>query len=401
MIPRISENELWNRLNNLKKKMAELNLDAIYLTNLSNIFYLTNLYILSTERPFVLVIPKDGEITLISPLLEKDHIETMTKIIGRKYFYFDFPGEPHVILFIRDKILDLAKEYNIKRLGMDNLAGAPSYWGYYGPLLSEILSKNGIEITSIKDLIEEMRIIKGEEEINLIKMSGYWASKAIEIAMNYIKPGKYDWEISLEASLEASKKIKEYFGEDYKPIKSIYPLVVGFRGQVGEYSAFPHVLSTYRRIKEGDILGIGSGPDIGGYSAELERTLFVKYANDTHKSMYEKMMKLRETALNAIKPYGNIKDVDKAVREKAKELGVQEYLRHHVGHGLGIEVHERPFIDIGYDGKFLPGMVFSVEPGIYVPGLGGYRHSDTVLVRENGIELLTKFPDNLEELTIK
>lgn len=112
-------------------------------------------------------------------------------------------------------------------------------------------------------------------------------------------------------------------------------------------------------------------------------------------------MKLRETALNAIEPYGNIKDVDKAVREKAKELGVQEYLCHHVGHGLGIEVHERPFIDIGYDGKFLPGMVFSVEPGIYVPGLGGYRHSDTVLVRENGIELLTKFPDNLEELTIK
>lgn len=401
MIPRISENELRRRINNVREKMNKLNLDAVYITNLPNIFYLTNLYILSTERPFVLIVPRDGEITLISPLLEKDHVEIRTKTIERKYFYFDFPGEPHVVLFIRDKILELAKEYKIKRIGMDNLAGAPSYWGYYGPSLSEILSKQGIEVFSIKDLIEEMRLLKSEEEISLIKISSEWAAKAIKIAMNYIKPSKYDWEISFEASLEASKKLKEYFGDDYMPLKSVYPVLVGFRGQVGEYSAFPHALATYRKIKEGDILGIGSGPDIGGYSAELERTLFVKYVEGTHKIMYEKMMKLREVALNTIKPYGDIKEVDKAVREKAKELGVYEYLRHHVGHGLGVEVHERPFIDIGYEGKFLPAMVFSVEPGIYIPGLGGYRHSDTVLIRENKIELLTKFPDDLEELTIK
>ncbi len=149
------------------------------------------------------------------------------------------------------------------------------------------------------------------------------------------------------------------------------------------------------------MLGIGSGPDIGGYSAELERTLFVKYARDSHRDLYEKMMRIREAALMLIRPYGDIKEVDKAVREKAKELGVYEYLRHHVGHGLGIEGHERPFIDIGYEGKFLPGMVFSVEPGIYVPGLGGFRHSDTVLVRKDGIEFLTKYPVEINELIIK
>ncbi|BDR93396.1 M24 family metallopeptidase [Vulcanisaeta souniana] len=406
MIPRITEGELRHRINALREYMDRNELDAVYITNLPNIFYLTNLYILSTERPFILIVPRDGEITLISPLLEKDRLEFMERVmnshvVGRRYFYFDFPGDPHVILLIRDWVMELARDYGIKSIGMDNPAGAPSYWGYYGPTLSELLQKTGIEVKPFRDVIENMRLTKNEEEINLIRISGEWAAKAIDIAMNYIRPGKYDWEVAFEASLEASRRLKEYFGDDYMTIKYPEPLDVGFRGQVGEYSAYPHIISIHRRISEGDVLGIGSGPDIGGYSAELERTLFVKYARDSHRDLYEKMMRIREAALMLIRPYGDIKEVDKAVREKAKELGVYEYLRHHVGHGLGIEGHERPFIDIGYEGKFLPGMVFSVEPGIYVPGLGGFRHSDTVLVRKDGIEFLTKYPVEINELIIK
>lgn len=226
MIPRITEGELRHRINALREYMDRNELDAVYITNLPNIFYLTNLYILSTERPFILIVPRDGEITLISPLLEKDRLEFMERVmnshvVGRRYFYFDFPGDPHVILLIRDWVMELARDYGIKSIGMDNPAGgAPSYWGgYYGPTLSELLQKTGIEVKPFRDVIENMRLTKNEEEINLIRISGEWAAKAIDIAMNYIRPGKYDWEVAFEASLEASRRLKEYFGDDYMTIK--------------------------------------------------------------------------------------------------------------------------------------------------------------------------------------
>ncbi|MGH7910399.1 MAG: M24 family metallopeptidase, partial [Candidatus Dormibacteraceae bacterium] len=99
-----------------------------------------------------------------------------------------------------------------------------------------------------------------------------------------------------------------------------------------------------------------------------------------------------------IRPRNTCADVDRAVRAYCAEQGVMEAWRHHVGHGLGMEVHEAPFLDVGNDRVLEPGMVLSVEPGLYVPGLGGFRHSDTVAVTGDGIELMTKYPRDLASL---
>lgn len=112
------------------------------------------------------------------------------------------------------------------------------------------------------------------------------------------------------------------------------------------------------------------------------------------------MLGAQDTAFEAIRPGRPCSDVDRAVRAFFERHDLMPYWRHHVGHALGIGIHEAPFFDIGDDSEMKPGMVFSVEPGIYVPEFAGFRHSDTVLVSESGMEMLTYYPRDLESLTI-
>lgn len=105
--------------------------------------------------------------------------------------------------------------------------------------------------------------------------------------------------------------------------------------------------------------------------------------------------------MNALKPGVKASDVDRAVVRTAKELGVAEHLLHHSGHGLGLESHEVPFLDVGDETVLRPGMVVTVEPGIYINGLGGFRHSDTVVIHEDYIEVITYYPRDTESLTIE
>jgi len=385
------------RINSVLDKIKESNYDAIYLTNPTNIFYLTNISIISTERPFALIIPVDGSPIAFSPSVEKNHLEYRNSIAGniinQIYYYFDYPGEVHPL----NKVVDIIKEFKIKSLATDNSIGANPIWGYKGPKLSDLLQKEGIKVDNLGEIINEMRLIKSNEEIELIKESGKWAARSIKIAMDLIEENKWDWEIALDASMKVLHEMNKQYSP-YLPLRESVGMVVGFRGQVGEFSSYPHALVSERSIRKGDILGIGAGPEIGGYYSELERTLIFGKPNERILNYFNKMLELREEAFNTLRPNISASEVDKAVMEKAKKLKVEEFLRHHTGHGLGLEGHEPPFLDIGYNVELKPGMVVSIEPGIY-NNYGGFRHSDTVLVTKNGNELLTNFPDE-EELIL-
>ncbi len=145
----------------------------------------------------------------------------------------------------------------------------------------------------------------------------------------------------------------------------------------------------------------GAGACVSGYSVELERTMYLGKPDEKTVKFFNLMIKAQETAFENIRAGNKCSDVDRAVRKFFKENGLTEYWRHHTGHGIGLEYHEAPFLDIGDDRVLKEGMVLTVEPGIYVKGLGGFRHSDTVLVTEDGIELLTDYPRELDELIIK
>ncbi|MGC9345673.1 MAG: M24 family metallopeptidase [Candidatus Bathyarchaeales archaeon] len=392
----ISAAEHKRRIERVRKYLRKRKLDALYLTNGTSMFYLTGYSFIATERPTALIIPVDGKITFMGPLLEKDHIPLKTRLIEDVKTYVDYPGEKHPIEHFTEFLKDmgLAK----KRIGIDNKAGAAGIWGYKGPPITKKLHE--AKFVDVKDLVPSMRLIKSEEEISLIKESAKWANLAHTLLQEYTAEGLWDVEVALAASYEASTLMKKALGPDYEPMRRSSPVGVGFRGQIGEMSAIPHAIATKRIIRKGDVLVTGAGADVGGYSCELERTMIVGNPTPKQKRYFNVMVKAQEAAFRMFKPGVKCSDIDKTTIKVFKKAGLMHLVKHHTGHGLGLEGHEPPWLDVGNEEPLHAGMVVSCEPGIYETGFAGFRHSDTVLITEYGAEIITYYPRNLDALTI-
>ncbi len=353
---------------------------------------------LPTERPAAIIVPREGEITFFGPIIERDHLPYQTKLITKVFTYMDYPGEVHPMRLFAGWLEQIGLVG--KKVGVDNPAFYSSPYGYKGPLLSELVPSTSF--IPVGDDLYEMRIIKSENELRLIRESVRWGHVAHELLQRYIAPGVYDFEVAARASLEASVKMKHELGPEFKGTTAS-PLIAhaGIRGQVGEASAFPHALSIERPIMKGDIIGTGASADVGGYHSELERNLFMGEPSEKVRKYHEIALKMQEAAFQALKPGAKCSDADRASYRVAKEYGVTDFLRHHSGHGMGLEGHEPPFLDVGEQTVLKPGMVFSCEPGIYIPALGGFRHSDTVIITEDSAEWVNKYPRDTDSLVVK
>ena len=392
----ISEAEYKTRIEKVRKVLQRRNLDALYLTNTTSIFYLTGYSFISTERPAALVIPLDGKIIFMGPKLEEEHVPLKTRLIETVRTYFDYPGEKHPIEHFAEflKEMGLAK----KRIGIDNKAGAVGMYGYKGPPITRKLPE--AKFVNMADLVPKMRLIKSSAEISLIRESAKWANLAVSLLQEYTTEGAWDVEVALAASLDASSIMKKALGAEFEPLMGIFPIFAGFRGQIGEMSAIPHAIGTKRRIKSGDVIIAEAGVEIGGYSCELERTMVVGKPSAKQRRYFEVMVKAQEAAIQKIREGVECGEVDRASIGVFKKANLMHLVRHHTGHGLGLEGHEPPWLDMGNKEKLRAGMVVSCEPGIYETGFAGFRHSDTVLVTKDGCELLTYYPRDIETLTI-
>ena len=169
----------------------------------------------------------------------------------------------------------------------------------------------------------------------------------------------------------------------------------------GANTSLPHGLSNGGGLRRGDVLVTGATADIGGYNSELERTMILGEPTPAFVKHFDLMVQLQQAGFDALKPGRPLAEAEAEVSRAYVELGVGELQRHHTGHGIGLEGHEAPFIDKGDDRIIAEGMVFSVEPGLYVPGLAGFRHSDTVVIRAHGAELITYYPRDLDSMIVR
>ncbi|MBS3736877.1 MAG: Xaa-Pro peptidase family protein [Candidatus Bipolaricaulota bacterium] len=389
---RLSEEELCNHRDAVRKKLEEKGLDALCLFSPRDIFYLTGLYLIQTERPVGLLY--DGtNTTAFVPTLEVEHVEKLGGV-HEIISYEEYPGEKHPMEILAETIEDRS----IAKLGVDS-DGYPGAYGYEGPSLSEFLGDGNVE--ELPRMIEGIMQVKTDEEVELIKESCRWGNLAHRYLQDYTEPGKAENEISTMASLDASRSMLKTVGDDYySPKGATTPATAGFRGQIGKGSAIPHALTTNETIDEGDVLVTGASAKVGGYVSELERTMIVGEPWKKQVQFFESMVKAGEVAMEAIEPGASFADVDRKVRAFYKKNDLMDYWRHHTGHSIGFAGHEAPYLDRGDDRKLEPGMVVTVEPGIYVPDFAGFRHSDTVLVTEGGSERLTYYPRDLESLVI-
>jgi Xaa-Pro dipeptidase len=251
------------------------------------------------------------------------------------------------------------------------------------------------------DRLDAQMAVKSDAEIALIRESVRWGNLAHTLLQRYTRPGVTETEVSQRASGEATFAMLDAIGPIYRG-QSIHEsgASAGYRGQIGRNSAIPHALAGNIAFEAGDVLVTGASAPVWGYLSELERTMFVGEPSADQERLFRHMKALQEVAFDAIRPCALCSDVDKAVRGYFAQHDLFVHWRHHTGHAIGLRFHEGPFLDSGDDTEIVPGMVFTVEPGLYDPELGGYRHSDTVLVTEDGIEILTYYPRDLESLIV-
>jgi len=393
-IVRIPRRRFEARLALLRSKLAKLGLRHFIVFNPTNIYYLTGFAYIPTERPLALIVQEE-EISFFVPELERLHVQEEVPSAAKIGTYFEYPGLLHPMKHFAEF---LKKELGISgKLGAE-APGSPRRWGYEGPKLEEVLGF-GVEVHP--NLVTDMRIIKDEDELSCIREAARWANLAHQLLQDKTVVGANEVEVSTAASLEASMAMCKALGPSYRPVGyTARPASAGYRGQIGTYSAIPHAMTRNAVFRRGDTLVTGATANVAGYFCELERTMFMGPPSDRQRKYFEIMVEAQEAAFEALGPGKMCSEADKATRAVFKRHGVLHLVQHHTGHSIGLEGHEKPFLDQGMEVRMQPGMVFTVEPGIYDRAVGGFRHSDTVIITEDGAERVTYYPRDIDYLTI-
>ena len=244
-----------------------------------------------------------------------------------------------------------------------------------------------------------MLVRKSPAEVELLRESGRWCAHAHRLLEQYTRVGSTEAEASLRAQQETTLAMLAAHGSRGL-LGSGDGAKAGFRGQIGLRSSWAHAVAHNIEFQAGDVLVTETGAPVWGYQAELERALVIGPPTDRMRWLFDHMLGSREAAFAAIRPGATCADVDGAVMDYFARHDLQRYWRQHTGHGAGLRNHEAPFLDVGDPTPLEPGMVFTIEPGLYDPEVGGFRHSDTVVVTEDGYDLLTDYPSELESLTL-
>ncbi len=390
---KISDAEYAQRNQVLAAAVDELGVSGVVLFDADYIKYYTGFAFIPTERPMAYLMNRSGERALFVPRMEVEHAESMADI-DRVAFYREYPDINHPMNVLVDTISELDMTGSI---GADS-DGYPWLFGYRGEPLSKL---TGQQVINCRAPIEDQMAVKSAAEITLLKESCKWGHLAHARLQKYTQVGLGEVEVSQRASSEATLVMLETIGPIWRNNSSYYEgAIAGYRGQIGRNAAIPHALASNIQFQAGDVLVTGASAPVWGYVSELERTMILGRPSDEQKRMFDHMLNLQTIAMEALEPGKPCSEVDKEVRVYFDQHELMPYWKHHSGHTIGLRYHEGPFLDIGDHTEIKAGMVFTVEPGLYVSELGGFRHSDTVVVTDRGAEMITYYPRDLDSLTL-
>ena len=276
------------------------------------------------------------------------------------------------------QLQELIEQHNIKILYTEtSKTSIEQYKTLTNMLNCEISKENRFD-----RYILQQRKNKTTDEVDKIKQAQKITDNTFSHILNYIKAGKSEREIMLEMEFYLRKQGSEGVSFDF--------IVVS-----GQNSSLPHGKPTEKLIENGDFITMDFGAVIGGYRSDMTRTVAVGAVSEYQKLVYNTVLEAQKQALAAIRPGAVCKDIDKIARSFIANNGFDGYFGHGLGHSVGIEVHESPSFNTVDDSVLEPGMVLTVEPGIYLPNQFGVRIEDMVLITENGFENLTNSPKEL------
>ena len=276
-----------------------------------------------------------------------------------------------------DGMVSLIFDLKIKRVGFES---ASLVFSSYRSLLERLA--NASELIPLEDEIKSLRAIKDAQELASIRTAIDISSNAFLHMIKMIKEGVIEREIALEMEFLMKRNGAETVGFD---------IIVAS----GKRSALPHGRATDKRIEQGDLILIDFGSEYQGYHSDQTRTVICGNPSSEQKKVYQVVREAHDRAIEVIRPGIPIQEIDAAARNHIREKGYGEYFGHGTGHGVGIAVHEEPGINMENRGPVQEGMVFTIEPGIYIPDWGVVRIEDMIRVGPQGAEVLTFLPEEL------
>ena len=349
---------LKNRLSGLHQRLAEEKIDGILVSQPENRHYLSGF---DGSAGYLLITPQNKILATDFRYLEQAQRQ------APDYKIFPIAGD------ILNWLPGLVAEVGVKRLGFE---GRHITFAQHQQL-TDILKSSPLELVPQNGVIESLRVIKEAEEIELI-------TQAVEItdnALGYIEGIMHSGMTEREVAWEIEKSLRERGSE---PIP--FEIIVAS----GPNSALPHAKPSSRPIQQGEPVIIDIGARIGGYSSDLSRTICLGTGDDTFNQVYDIVLKPQLTAIAAIKKGMSGGEIDHAARTVITEAGYGEAFGHGLGHGIGLAPHEQPRLGPDSADKLAAGMVFTIEPGIYLTGWGGVRIEDVVVMEEDKIRVISK-----------
>ena len=273
---------------------------------------------------------------------------------------------------------ELAKQ--IKRLGVQRLGFEQEHVTYAAYALYK--KKLAIDFVPTANLIEKLRLVKDESEIQVLKEAAKIADDAFQHILAHIKPGVSERAVANEL---------EFFMRNQGADSSSFDMIVAS----GTRSALPHGVASDKIIEKGDMVTLDFGAYYKGYCSDLTRTIAVGEPNEKLKEIYSIVLEAQKLALEKIKPGMSCKEADAIPRNYIRDHGYGNYFGHSTGHGIGLDIHEGPTLSTRSTQLLEKGMVVTVEPGIYISGIGGVRIEDDIVLTEQGNERLTHAPKDL------
>jgi Xaa-Pro dipeptidase len=350
-------------------------------SSLDSIYYLCGAGFEPLERPFFLLVRAEGAPVLLVPKLDQEHMKKAYNITVENihtYWKYPAPAGRNWPDRLREEISSAIEV------------------GIEPTLRQEIVEELRMFSIRVEPLVERLRLIKSSTEIKMIGRAAKYADFGVERLLAASCHGSAVATGFAEARTVTSRIIREL--ERFEPLTT---KVIMATWPAPE-SAMPHSIPNLRdELRKGPHVALVF-LRVNGYAAESERTYFTHPPSPDERRTFSAMMEARRVALGMIRPDLPCAEIDSTVREflESEGYGGEEQRLHRTGHGIGLGNHEGPWISEGSDNRLAANMVISIEPGIYLRDVGGFRHSDTVLVTEDGFEVLTKYPDTLDHLVL-
>jgi Xaa-Pro dipeptidase len=365
-----------HRLETLRRLQTQNAVDCVALVPGANLRYLTGIASHLSERVTMAFIPASGSVVMLLPELEAPGARAHLPGDVQIFTYRDEEGHEHVFHQVAELLGLAGKGIGIEYLAMRVLE-----------MRRLEQSAPGCQLLATEPWLPKLRMSKDESELSLVRCAVEIAEQAMHSLLDEgaIRTGRTELEIAAELQVAMLREGGQ--GEAFSPI------VVA-----GPNSASPHSSPSSRPLQQGDLVTIDWGTIYQGYRSDITRTFVMGSPTPEIERIYDAVLAANQSGRLAVRPRLPAQEVDRAARRAITQAGYGDYFIHRTGHGLGLETHEPPYIVEGNLQMLEPGMLFTVEPGVYIPGIGGVRIEDDVVVTEDGAETLTSLPRALVSL---